>query len=662
MTRFDPAAFLQDISQMVDSYAGPAPSVLFEVYRNGVSAEGAHGVVGFDDDTPATNDNLFEIGSQTKMMTAVVLLQLASEGALSLDDRLADVMDVTSMTGIENIGDVTLYQLLTHSSGIPDYLNDLPEIPDQVWEGLTQDPPQQFGPDEFLDLLNARNAPANFEPGTDTQYSNTGFLLLGMAITSVSGNSMAQEFQNRIFDPVGMTSTSLPGFARPEGILRSYSPLDDGMVDVTDFLVSSQADSGVVSSTGDMVRFMTALAIDQTLVPEDQLDALEAYFESSGFQGEVLGHSGGTIGTGSFSYVHLATGTIFVAAEPTRAPSDFFEETFVETFQTIVGSDTWQGFQNGLGDLSFALAAAELDITGGAGADGAPETLLEMGDVTLALEGAMRDLDTDRLSFEDGSTLFIASQSGVQFSIHGDAVQSYHGDNQLIGARGDDVLSGGAGDDKIIGGAGNDQLSGLRGDDAFIGGAGDDHLSGHSGDDRLIGGNGNDSIWGGHDADILHGGQGADLLFGNSGSDLLAGGNGSDMLFGGTGNDSLHGGANEDVLRGNQGNDQMTGGAGNDRLIGGLGDDVLAGGVGQDTLLGGAGMDTFVFQTNSGNDRIVGFENGTDKIDLSALELSYQDLTITEQANGLAAEVAFGDARILVLNADGALSADDFLF
>lgn len=611
MTKFDPAAFLRDPQKIVDGYDEGAPAVLIKVYRNGVSTEAANGTVGYENNTPATNEDKFEIGSQTKMMTATVLLQLASEGKLSLDDKLSDVMDVSQLTGIANVEQVTLRQLLTHSSGIPDYSNDFVNedgVPYALMP-LLQDPPQPVGPSYYLDFLNSIEAPANFEPGTDTKYSNTGFLLLGMAIESVTGNSIAGEFQTRIFDPAGMTSTSLPGFGRPDGILQSYVEVGGIKIEATNLPVDDGADGGVVSTTGDMVRFMKALAIDQTLVPEDQLDALEQFFAAIDLGGDIIGHGGGTVGTFSATYVHLPTGTIFSAAETLRSSgSDFIKADLLDAMISVLQNESWQLFEDDGGPLDFALTAAELDVSEAMGIDGSLDTVFNMGGVALTLDGGLGAQDTDRMSFEDGSVLYIADEDGARFSVRHDAKDALDANNQLIGLGGDDRLIGGRGDDKIIGGNGDDRLFGKRGDDVIDGGAGDDRLYGHRGDDQLNGGEGDDHLQGGR------------------GNDIIKGGNGDDIVRGG------------------------------------CGDDTIVGGEGDDVLFGGGGADTFVFAENSGDDQIFCFESGEDKIDLSALGISFDEITIEAEWWGLASEISFEGGSIWVFNPDATLTESDFLF
>lgn len=194
-----------------------------------------------------------------------------------------------------------------------------------------------------------------------------------------------------------------------------------------------------------------------------------------------------------------------------------------------------------------------------------------------------------------------------------DKLQGENGDDTLSGASQADRLSGGAGADRLAGGAGDDQVTGGLGSDTLIGGEGADKLEGAGGSDSLTGGLGIDTLKGGASADVLEGGRDGDSLYGGEGNDRLAGGIGSDKLLGEAGRDRLAGG---------QGEDSLEGGADDDRLYGGRGNDKLVGGAGNDMLDGGAGRDRYVLLPGGGHDIIVAFEAGSDRIDLTAFDLS----------------------------------------
>ena len=184
------------------------------------------------------------------------------------------------------------------------------------------------------------------------------------------------------------------------------------------------------------------------------------------------------------------------------------------------------------------------------------------------------------------------------------------------------------------GGAGNDTVHGLaNSDDSIVGNNGDDYLKGFSGNDTLYGGGGNDKAYGDAGNDTAFGGAGNDSLTGGAGNDSLNGGNGNDRITAGDGNDSAAGGAGNDWIKGGNGDDSINGGAGNDTIYGGAGNDRLKGLDGEDTFIYGA--------TDEGDDRISGFEIGTDLILLDgvngsqfAVDPSGGNAKVTVQATG----------------------------
>jgi Ca2+-binding RTX toxin-like protein len=115
-------------------------------------------------------------------------------------------------------------------------------------------------------------------------------------------------------------------------------------------------------------------------------------------------------------------------------------------------------------------------------------------------------------------------------------------------------------------------------------------------------------------------------MFGLGGNDVLTGFGDGDILDGGAGNDSLDGGTMNDVLKGGAGNDTLIGGIGEDTMTGGAGNDLIDAGTGADVIYGEAGADAFMYRialdaelATLGGDTIIGFQSGTDKIELADL-------------------------------------------
>jgi len=259
-----------------------------------------------------------------------------------------------------------------------------------------------------------------------------------------------------------------------------------------------------------------------------------------------------------------------------------------------------------------------------------------------------------------------------------DSLDGGDGDDELYGGVGDDTLQGGNLDDLLDGGAGEDTLLGGEGEDDLFGGDDNDDLDGGDNDDELYGGDGNDQLLGGSGGDLLDGGVGNDTLDGGVGDDtldggvgddILTGGGGTDIMLGDDGSDSLDGGDDADDLLGGDGHDQLLGGSGRDDLDGGVGNDTLDGGLGDDTHRGGEGADIFRFTGTTNDDTITDFEDGVDKIDLSAYPgLRFGDLDIeqgrgNDEANTEIKEYGSGNDKITLENfLNNKLDETDFIF
>lgn len=289
------------------------------------------------------------------------------------------------------------------------------------------------------------------------------------------------------------------------------------------------------------------------------------------------------------------------------------------------GQDSLEG---GAGNDALYGEADDDALSGGQGRDilrgGLGQDTIDGGD------------DGDLISGDDGNDSIVGG-SGIDTLSGGngaDTMEGGDGNDFLYGDADDDQISGGAGVDSIQGGAGHDWLSGgssadvLRGQDGedlaqggsgadqIFGDAGADTLQGDAGDDRLRGGTGHDVIEGGADQDGLYGEDGDDALAGDAGQDTLFGGRGADSLSGGDDNDMLVGQDDDDLIMGDGGDDSLSGGAGADTLIGGLGSDRLAGDGGPDLFLWRSLAESNPFAI----DRILGFQPGQDRLDVSAID------------------------------------------
>ena len=151
----------------------------------------------------------FRIASITKTMTSAVILQLAQEGKLRLGDPVSKYV-----AGVPNGDNITLALLLKMRSGLFDYTS-APEMA----PFFDNEPTKVWTPQELLAISFAR--PPNFPPGTDYEYSNTNYALLGLIIEKVDGRPLATAMQKRLFGPLGLKNTVLPPAPRTGSPSRS---------------------------------------------------------------------------------------------------------------------------------------------------------------------------------------------------------------------------------------------------------------------------------------------------------------------------------------------------------------------------------------------------------------------------------------------------------
>lgn len=155
----------------------------------------ATGLADVEQGTEVTTDMAWPIRSITKSYTVTLLLQLADEGALSLDDTVGEYVD-----GVTNGDTITLLQLANMSSGVADYVNEA------FITEFAKDPTKVF----TLDELNAGvlGQPEQFAPGTKYVYTNANTNLIGAVIEKVTGQQYADVLRERILDPLGQTGTT----------------------------------------------------------------------------------------------------------------------------------------------------------------------------------------------------------------------------------------------------------------------------------------------------------------------------------------------------------------------------------------------------------------------------------------------------------------------
>jgi D-alanyl-D-alanine carboxypeptidase len=243
--------------------AAGIPGLAMAVSREGeLLYLGAAGVSNLEAQTPVRPDDRFRIYSIAKAFAATVVLQLVDEGVLSLDDTVTAWLDSDAVKAIPNVDQVTIRQLLDHTSGIYDFADDTDS---PFWAdaflGPNADWTRIWTIDDLLAYATAENHAPYFMPGEGHHYSNTGYLLLGLIVEAATGNTYGDELQRRVLDPLSLENTFLAeGGSIPEGTISGYQILDSQPVDVSVSNLSwIWTAGGMISTTKDLLAFADAL-------------------------------------------------------------------------------------------------------------------------------------------------------------------------------------------------------------------------------------------------------------------------------------------------------------------------------------------------------------------------------------------------------------------
>ncbi|MFE6491743.1 serine hydrolase domain-containing protein [Streptomyces sp. NPDC057748] len=275
---------------------------------------------------PVPKDGFLRLGSTTKTFVATVMMQLVGEKRISLDQTVEQLLPGV-VSGAGNDGrSITVRDLLQHTSGLSDYINDV--FPNPSTQTYFANRWRAYKPEELVDLA-MRHEPA-FPAGTRWAYSNTNYVLAGMIIEKITGRTWEQQVHDRILRPLGLQHTDTPGtwpfLPYPHTANHQQFTVDAPMVDTTIPYrpFDSGADGSMTGTARDLNRFFAALASGQLLKPaelaamqnavpmpqdsghpEGTRDGLGLFFTPLSCGGGYLGHGGS-----GFGYVIRAATTV----------------------------------------------------------------------------------------------------------------------------------------------------------------------------------------------------------------------------------------------------------------------------------------------------------------------------------------------------------------
>lgn len=236
---------------------GQIPGAMLAVSTSdGQTWYGSSGLADRTTGAPMEPEEPYRIASITKTFTAVTVLQLVEEGRVDLK---APITAYLPNLDVPNADQMTVRMLLDHTTGLYNYLQD-----PNFLAGVYDNPERVWQPEELI-AYNVSFPPDFAPPGAEWHYSSANYVILGLLVEEVTGNSHAQEIRSRILEPLGMDRTFFPPDEElPETLPTGYFNAEDH----SDNSVSAAyATSNMVSTNRDMQRF------GQALFEEDLLEA-----------------------------------------------------------------------------------------------------------------------------------------------------------------------------------------------------------------------------------------------------------------------------------------------------------------------------------------------------------------------------------------------------
>jgi CubicO group peptidase (beta-lactamase class C family) len=230
--------------------------IILVAEKGNIQFHNAYGLANRETNTANTINTLFDIGSMNKTFTSIVVKQLAAEGKLNLDDKLTQYI-----SGFKdpNADKITINHLLNHESGFADYHTrdyfDLP-LNERKLNAIVE---------------RAKSYELNFEPGTEQDYSNLGYVILGAVIEKVSGKSYFDNVNERIVKPLNLKNTYLNDFSGLENRIAHgyyYTPLGE-LEESAPMQDIPNPDGGFLSTTEDIMTFYRSYYYDDLLLSEE---------------------------------------------------------------------------------------------------------------------------------------------------------------------------------------------------------------------------------------------------------------------------------------------------------------------------------------------------------------------------------------------------------
>jgi len=260
---------LEDVFSRIASSDSPGFAVLAKKDGETIFEQG-YGVRDLRAKAKIDSRTNFRLASFTKQFTAIAAMLLVRDGKLRYEESVTNIFPEFPAYGKT----ITVRNLLNHTSGLPDYEDLMDQM--EKTKGPIWSPEKQIHDAEVLQLLE-KEPHGKFAPGTKWEYSNSGYVVLGLIVAKVSGKSFGQFLQERLFAPLKMNHTLVFEKGKNQVANRAYGHSKNGNVFVeTDQSSTSatQGDGGIYSNLEDLSKWDDALGNHTLLSEKDFLPAI----------------------------------------------------------------------------------------------------------------------------------------------------------------------------------------------------------------------------------------------------------------------------------------------------------------------------------------------------------------------------------------------------
>jgi D-alanyl-D-alanine carboxypeptidase len=233
---------------------------------------GASGKADLENDVNMETCTISKVASVTKFFMGTLSMMLVEEGVFSLDDKISKYLPKEIIDHVENADKATIRNLLNHTSGIYDIVDD-----NIFYLAVLNNPSREWTGEELVKFIYDR--PANFEMGTSASYSNSNFMMLSLVMEHATGKKHGQLLHEKIIDPLHLDNTVYHTYDRlPEHVAQGYYDLyhtENSIQNLTDlFTGNGNGYNGIYSCTADLYKFIKAVFVDKIMISQASIDEM----------------------------------------------------------------------------------------------------------------------------------------------------------------------------------------------------------------------------------------------------------------------------------------------------------------------------------------------------------------------------------------------------